>query len=305
MRAATWNDEEDELLMGLPWGARLLYLQVLRRFMDDSTGMVGNRRGNRLTPRKIMEVLFVEPHQGLKDTGSPSRFAVRRLIQWLLKVGLIERRKDPKVPHRMVFFLPLAWAARQAAREEGAFKEKPAPQAVPPEPAQGAASSPKPAQNPPAQVEHKPAPQATPKPAPNPPTLPTSNAERFYARFSKGCDDEADSKEPSQPAPPSCDQNKPAPNPNLTRTVSESEPAPAQPAPSKASGPKPARDILAGMFGETAKAAPSSLVSSPNTRPRTRLEEMDAQAQAKRRVEPPKDWQNKIAAMKDAIRWSP
>lgn len=111
MRYCSWNEFENELLAGLPFIAQVLYLRGLRMWMDRATGLVGVRRG--ISWQMLMEVLYIEPHSGLKDSGTPDRSKVRRALEWLVKAGLVERRGNDDA---IIFYLP------QARRDENAQK---------------------------------------------------------------------------------------------------------------------------------------------------------------------------------------
>ena len=70
------NDREMEALQGLPWFARCLYVFGIRPYMDYRTGTVGIVRG--VSWQSIAEALYVEPHQGETDSGTPDKSRVRR-----------------------------------------------------------------------------------------------------------------------------------------------------------------------------------------------------------------------------------
>ena len=103
MAALQLNSDELEAMRGLPLITRVLYLE-LRARMDYSSGLVGARRGAGVSWRTFQEGLYVEPHQGIDDSGTPSPMKVRRAAEWLRKVGLIVNRTEGM----RVFFLPLA-----------------------------------------------------------------------------------------------------------------------------------------------------------------------------------------------------
>ena len=98
-----FNGDELDALMGLPLPARVMYLTGIRPYMDYESGVVGIKRGVSL--RGLLEVLYVDPHQGMKSQ-SYSRDQVYRLIGWLEKAGLVERRSIER--EKLIFFLPLA-----------------------------------------------------------------------------------------------------------------------------------------------------------------------------------------------------
>ncbi|WP_093428711.1 hypothetical protein [Thiohalospira halophila] len=78
---------ELEALSGLPYPAQVLYLTALRPHMDYASGTVGIRR--RVSWQSLGEALYVEPHQGLKGSGAPSKEQVRRYAGWLERAGLV------------------------------------------------------------------------------------------------------------------------------------------------------------------------------------------------------------------------
>ncbi len=97
------NDREMEALQGLPWFARCLYVFGIRPYMDYRTGTVGIVRG--VSWQSIAEALYVEPHQGETDSGTPDKSRVRRAAARLEKAGLIVLRSIDK---RLVFQCLLA-----------------------------------------------------------------------------------------------------------------------------------------------------------------------------------------------------
>ena len=103
MPTTSWNDAEDAALQGLPLAAQALYLRGLRRWMDYATGVVG--RSRRISWQMLREVMYVEPHKGMQDTGTPHESKVRRLMAWLIRGGLVEDRGDGDW---LIYFLPLA-----------------------------------------------------------------------------------------------------------------------------------------------------------------------------------------------------
>lgn len=90
----------------LPWGARILYLQGLRRYMDYQTGLVGSG-GHTVSWQGLTAVLYQAPHRGMSGLGPVTKSQVRRLNQWLIKAGLVEMRSDEEAK-QLIFFLPLA-----------------------------------------------------------------------------------------------------------------------------------------------------------------------------------------------------
>ncbi len=94
------DDAELDGLRGLDHSLWVLYMH-LKQFMDYETGIVGYAR--RISYQSISEALYIEPRQGAKG-GSPHRSSIRRMLDQLLKNGIIRKgRKDT-----LVFKLHLA-----------------------------------------------------------------------------------------------------------------------------------------------------------------------------------------------------
>lgn len=106
------NDREMEALQGLPWFARCLYVFGIRPYMDYRTGLVGAVRG--ISWQSLAEALYVEPHQGETDSGTPDKSRVRRAAARLEKAGLIENRSQGM----RLIFLCLAADTDQSARNK-------------------------------------------------------------------------------------------------------------------------------------------------------------------------------------------
>lgn len=87
------SDLEREALYGLPYLCQLIYLRALRPFMDFSNGMVGIKRG--ISYQSLREECFVAPHPGYKGS-TPSNSVVRRAIDRLINVGILERQSVDK-----------------------------------------------------------------------------------------------------------------------------------------------------------------------------------------------------------------
>ncbi|HAT8721636.1 TPA: hypothetical protein JBA25_16325, partial [Legionella pneumophila] len=66
---------------------QITYLRGIRPYMDRNTFIVGIKR--RISYQSLAEVLYIEPHQGIKESGSPSRQQIRRAIKGLERSGLI------------------------------------------------------------------------------------------------------------------------------------------------------------------------------------------------------------------------
>lgn len=95
---------EKRILHGLRPFLVKLYLLVLREYMDYGTGIVGLKR--RLSIVAIQEEMYVERHMGLsrEESGKPHRNKVRRALDQLITVGLIEPiSKEKPLVFRCVF----------------------------------------------------------------------------------------------------------------------------------------------------------------------------------------------------------
>ena len=105
---------EVEFLAGLPYAAIVLYL-ALRRVMDYATGLVGMARG--VSWQSLREELHVDPHQGMKKSGSPSHGQLRRICGHLERAGLVERCSIER--EQLIFFLPKAMTDQCAQNKPG------------------------------------------------------------------------------------------------------------------------------------------------------------------------------------------
>lgn len=83
----TVNDKELEALCGLSYIQQITYLRGIRPYMDRNTHIVGIKR--RISYQSLAEVLYIEPHQGITESGSPSRQQIRRAVKGLERSGLI------------------------------------------------------------------------------------------------------------------------------------------------------------------------------------------------------------------------
>lgn len=89
------NTNELSALMGLPYIHQCTYLRGIRPYMDRETFLVGSKK-RRISYQSLAEDLYVEPHQGLEHSGSPSRQQLRRVIYALERAGLIEIQSNRK-----------------------------------------------------------------------------------------------------------------------------------------------------------------------------------------------------------------
>lgn len=96
-------DEEINAMQGNCHFINNLYIFGIRRYMDYQTGIVGIKR--HISYQSLCEELYVEPRQGISKAGSPHKSAVRRAIEQLIKIGLLERIPNKKY---IIFRLPLA-----------------------------------------------------------------------------------------------------------------------------------------------------------------------------------------------------
>lgn len=83
----TVNDNELDALCGLSYVQQITYLRGIRPYMDRASFMVGIKR--RISYQSLAEILYIEPHQGIKESGSPSRQQIRRAVKGLERAGLI------------------------------------------------------------------------------------------------------------------------------------------------------------------------------------------------------------------------
>lgn len=94
------TEQELDALSGTDYVLTVLYMHI-KQFMDYKTGIVGYAR--RISYQSLSEALYIEPRQGVKG-GSPDKSAIRRMIDQLIKHGLLRKsRKDT-----LVFKLPYA-----------------------------------------------------------------------------------------------------------------------------------------------------------------------------------------------------
>jgi hypothetical protein len=82
------NHYERSALKGLPYLQQLTYLNGLKPYVDYHTEIIGIKR--RVSYQSLSEELYIEPHQGFVQSGSPSKDQIRRSLKALEKAGLIE-----------------------------------------------------------------------------------------------------------------------------------------------------------------------------------------------------------------------
>jgi len=105
------TDEELDRLgdpdIALPHAAELLYIRVLRRWMNYADGVVG--RARKVSYQQIKEELDRVPSRGrMSNRVSLSRDQIKRLLIRLEDVGLIVSLHSKRYMESMVFRLPLA-----------------------------------------------------------------------------------------------------------------------------------------------------------------------------------------------------
>ncbi|MGB0468555.1 MAG: hypothetical protein ACPGF7_13635 [Pontibacterium sp.] len=105
------SDEELDVLgdshLALPHAAQLLYMRVLRRWMNYADGVVGRKR--RISYQQIKEELECIPARGRMDNRVVlSKDQIKRLLVRLEDAGLIVSLHDKSSRSAMVFRLPLA-----------------------------------------------------------------------------------------------------------------------------------------------------------------------------------------------------
>lgn len=99
----TINDKELEALSGLTYIQQIAYLRGIRPYMDRKSMLVGIKR--RISYQSLTETLYIEPHPGLKGSGSPSRQQIRRAIKGLERAGLV---KIQSLDKQLILKCPLA-----------------------------------------------------------------------------------------------------------------------------------------------------------------------------------------------------
>ena len=92
------NHYELSALSGLPYLQQLTYIQGIKPYVDYQTGLVGIKRG--VSYQSISEALYIEPHQGYVQSGSPSKDQIRRSLKALENAGLI---KIQSLDNKLIF----------------------------------------------------------------------------------------------------------------------------------------------------------------------------------------------------------
>lgn len=113
MGAVLITDDELDRLRDEPAEVFKLYV-CLRRRMDRATGEVGT--ASAISWFALREDLSVGCAQGRREHGTPTEKAVRKKVERLVGLGLLECRTHYR---RLVFFLPRARRASARAKEVG------------------------------------------------------------------------------------------------------------------------------------------------------------------------------------------
>lgn len=92
------TEQELDALQGSDYALTVLYL-YLKRFVDYNNGVLGMVR--RISYQGMSEALYIEPRAGVKG-GSPNISALRRMVDQLIKGGLLVKIK----PDTLVFKMP-------------------------------------------------------------------------------------------------------------------------------------------------------------------------------------------------------
>ena len=80
------NHAEAANLLGLSYLQQVTYLLGIRPYMDRRTCIVGTNRS--ISYQSLSDLLYIKPHPGI-SSGKPSRQQIRRVVQYLEKIGLI------------------------------------------------------------------------------------------------------------------------------------------------------------------------------------------------------------------------
>lgn len=109
---------EQGKLRGLPYFVRCLYILAIRPYMDMETGVVGLR--SQISYGSLAADMYVEPHQGEQDSGTPTTSRIKRGVQRLIKADLIENRSVSTPTYkRLVFFCPSADTGKFVRKKPG------------------------------------------------------------------------------------------------------------------------------------------------------------------------------------------
>ena len=118
MTITSFNDREDQALRSVPWRARVVYLQGIRRHMDYTTGWSGTRRV--LSYQFFFELLESTEHSTSPDPGV-SKDGLRAIFKMLERAGLVEWPRG-KTKQRGVFFKCLLADTDKSVQNKDALK---------------------------------------------------------------------------------------------------------------------------------------------------------------------------------------
>lgn len=109
------NDSEIQALYGLDHFVFRLYVCVLRRNMNYSTGIVGEKP-RRISLREMCEALYIEPRRGVdkNNTGTPHESKVRRALESLKDNHIVEQIINPQY---LIFKLPYAAQGKSVQKQ--------------------------------------------------------------------------------------------------------------------------------------------------------------------------------------------
>lgn len=93
------TDVERTALLGLPSLSRLVYVLALKPNVAQDGIVEG------VTIQSLREEMFVEPHQGVRNSGSPTPEAIRNALQDLEARGLLKKLDEH--PQKVIVHLPL------------------------------------------------------------------------------------------------------------------------------------------------------------------------------------------------------
>lgn len=93
------TDVERTALVGLPSLSRLVYVLGLKPNVARDGIVEG------VTIQSLREEMFVEPHQGLRNSGSPKPESIRNALQALEARGLLKKLDEH--PQSVNVYLPL------------------------------------------------------------------------------------------------------------------------------------------------------------------------------------------------------
>lgn len=115
MPTTSFNDQEDEALRSLPWRARVVYLQGIRRHMDYATGWSGKKRV--LSYQFFFELLDCTEHTTSPDP-KVSKDGLRAIFKMLERVGLVQWPRGSSQQRGVVFKCLLADTDKSVQKQD-------------------------------------------------------------------------------------------------------------------------------------------------------------------------------------------